>query len=185
MSRLSCKACSSGASRRMSTAPASSGNPRSSGKSFSTVSIAFLSKNSAALTSPCCFMAVTASQADCVVGNNSKAEAEAGMMGAVRIVTDERNASVPSEPTSRWAMMANGSSNSTMGRIFRPVTFLMLYLRRMRSAKGLLLNTRSCICCKACRNAGCVRANSSRLAASPVSSKVPSARMSRADSSMR
>ena len=51
-----------------------------------------------------------------------------GAIGRVFIVTELRKASVPSEPTRRWAMMSNGSSKVTSGRRFSPVTFLMEYL---------------------------------------------------------
>ncbi len=87
--------------------------------------MALRSKNSAADSICVCFISVTASHADCVVGNSSSAEAEYGNRSAVRIVTDDRNASVPSLPTIKWAMMSNGSSNSTNGSIVKPVTFFI------------------------------------------------------------
>ena len=169
----------------MSTAPASAGSPCSSGKSFSTVCIALRSKNSAADSMPVPFISVMASQADLVVGKSSSADAENGVMSAVLTVIEERNAKVPSEPTMRWAMMSNGSSYSTKGRIVNPVTFLMLYLRLMRSVSAMFFR----VCWRSSsilrKNAGWLMANAARLFSSPVSSSVPSGRMIRTDCNTR
>ena len=51
-----------------------------------------------------------------------------GATASVATVASSKNASVPSDPTIRWAMMLNGSLYVISGRIFSPVTFLMEYL---------------------------------------------------------
>ena len=51
-----------------------------------------------------------------------------GAMGRVFMVTSERKARVPSDPTIRWESISKGSSYATRGLRLRPVTFLMLYL---------------------------------------------------------
>ena len=81
--------------------------------------------------------------------------------------------------------MSNGSSYAIKGRRFSPVTFLMLYFFWMRSARSLSARTRSRKALIRARNSGWVRSNSSRLPTSSVSSTVPSARMIRAEMSMR
>ena len=158
-----------------STAPASSGSPASSGKSFSTVRIALRSKNSAAVSAPVAFIAATASHAACVVGKRRSADSLAGAIFPVRNVASARNRSVPSLPGMRRVMISNGSSHSANGRIVRPVTFLIEYLRRMRSFSSGSFCTRSRSSQRRFMKSGCDTANALRDSASPVSSTVPSA----------
>ena len=82
-------------------------------------------------------------------------------------------------------MMSKGSSNSTNGRIVRPVTFFMEYLRRMRSTSAVFALTRSRRNIIWRRNGACETANAARDSASPVSSTVPSSRIILTDSIMR
>ena len=89
--------------------------------------------------------------------------------------TSARKASVPSEPTMRWAIMSNGSSKRTNGRMLRPVTFLMAYLWFMRSHSFPLARTLSRSCSMRFMKSGLAFMNSLRLVSSPVSSTVPSA----------
>ena len=69
--------------------------------------------------------------------------------------------------------------------MFKPVTFLMEYLRRMRSTSSLSAITRSRMSSMNLMNSGCDCLKASRLASSPVSSTVPSARTMRIDCIMR
>ena len=85
----------------------------------------------------------------------------------------------------RWAMISNGSSKRTSGSRFSPMTFLIEYLCRMRRVRASSPRTRSRSASTARRNSPWLREKSRRLASSPVSSSVPSASTSRAESSIR
>ncbi|OQC55705.1 MAG: hypothetical protein BWX52_01988 [Bacteroidetes bacterium ADurb.Bin013] len=105
--------------------------------------------------------------------------ARTGQRGSVLTVTREKKASVPSDPTIRCVIISKGSSNSTKGSRFRPVTFLMLYLYRICFTRAGLPITFSRICINSVRNLACVQLKESRDALFPVSSIVPSARTRR------
>ena len=83
-------------------------------------------------------------------------------------------ASVPSDPTSRWAMMSNGSSNLTNGNMLSPVTFFIEYLYLMRSASPLSARISSLNDSISLMKSGWLALKAFLEASSPVSSTVPS-----------
>ncbi len=103
--------------------------------------------------------------------------ARSGHKGSVLTVTPEKKASVPSEPTIRCVIRSKGSSNSTNGSRFSPVTFLMEYLCLIFSTSDGLFMTLSRIRFSSIKNSGCVLQKDSRLSLLPVSRMVPSARI--------
>ena len=103
--------------------------------------------------------------------------------GRVFIVTWLINASVPSEPTSKWAIMSNGSSNLMKGNMLSPVTFFIEYLYLMRSERSLSARIPSLSSSIPLMKSGWLALKASLEVSSPVSSTVPSAKTIRTLSS--